>query len=121
MKEITSHHDGRALNESIRVLAADEIGPGGAHHLYVFTMEDGTEVGRFQFQKGPRKEPGSTPGVTHQAILAALCDALSDFQKGPYPSREGAIALTKMQEAMFWFRARADERAARGVLGFTKP
>jgi hypothetical protein len=120
MKKITSHHDGHALNDSIEITATDEVGPGGAHHTYEFAI-DGILVSRIVFQKGPRNELDSTPGVTHQAVLAVLCDALADFQKGPFPSREGAIALTKMQEAMHWFRARADERAARGVLGFPKP
>jgi hypothetical protein len=119
MKEVTSHHDGYGLNELIKVRAG-EIGPGGAPHLYVFIYETdstGQEVGRIQFQCGPRGAEDSTPGVTAQAVLAAVIDHLDAFQKGQYPSRETALAITKLQEAMSWLRTRADDRARRGVLG----
>lgn len=119
-KVITDHHDGHGLTEAIEVRAADDPGPGGAHHLYTFTI-NGQEVGRLQFQKGPRDEAGSTPGVLSVAVLASLIDIHRDFQAGPYPSREGTLALTKMQEALHWLKARADERAARAVLGLNQP
>lgn len=120
-KQITSHHDGHGLTESILVEAVDEIGPGGAHHEYHFIVDnhDGsfTTVGWLQFQKGPRNEPGSTPGVLAVAVLAMLIDQLQDFQNGPYPSPEGAQALADLEQAADWLKTRADQRAARGVLG----
>jgi hypothetical protein len=124
MKTITSHRDGYALNESIEITAegepaSGEKGAGGAHHLFVCRIA-GKEVARIQFQEGPRNEAGSTPGITHAALLAIAADTLIDFQSGPFSSREGALALTHIQEAMHWIRARADDRNARGVLGFTK-
>lgn len=129
MKEIVSHHDGHGLTESIRVVAEDEVGPGGAHHLYHFyvTTDDGdgihlteTCVGSLQFQKGPRNVIGSTPGVLSVAVLAALADIQQDFQNGPFPSEEGEHVLSCLHEAMQWLRTRADQRAERGVLGFNK-
>ena len=122
MRVITTHHDGHGLNESLQVEAADEIGPGGANHLYIVTTKpgkdnSGTEVARIQFQNGARGEKGSTPGVVEAAVLAIVCDRMEQFQAGPYPSRESAIVLTKCQEAIHWLRHRADGRAARGVLG----
>lgn len=112
---IESHHDGHGLTESIRI-EADDIGPGGASHLYTFSI-DGVEVGRIQFQKGARNEASSTPGVVEAALLAVIVDRMTSFNAGPFPSREGAIVKTKCEEAMHWLRARADERAKRGVLG----
>lgn len=126
MKVIDTHHDGHGLNEQIQVEAVDEIGPGGAHHRYLFTYTyprhpqdppEGDEVGFIQFQKGPRNEPGSTPGVTEGAVLSVLIDRLTDFQAGPYPSDHNAVALTYLQQALQLLKDRADERAQRGVLG----
>lgn len=122
MKEITSHHDGHGLNESIEIRATDEIGPGGAHHAYSFDLiEDDENLGEnlayIQFQKGPRNEPGSTPGVTSEAILAMLIDHLEEFQAGPFPSSENVASIELLKDAKASLRSRADNRAERGVLG----
>lgn len=122
MKEITSHRDGYALNDSIKIRAIDDKGPGGAHHHYLLILDppDGETKpllgANIRFQCGPRDEPGSKPGVTSAAIMAVLIDHLQEFL-GEFPSRETAITITKLQEALFWERHRADLRAARGVLG----
>ena len=129
MNEITDHHDGYGLNESITIKALDEPGPGGAHHLYVAVIkaknadgvEDEIEVARVQFQKGPRNEPGSTPGVTHMAMAALLLHPLRAFQEGPFKSRLNALVITALEEALNWMHARARDRAQRGVLGHLKP
>lgn len=55
--------------------------------------------------------------MTTEAVLAVVGDILSDFQKGPFPSRETALVITKVEEAMHWCRHRADDRARRNVLG----
>lgn len=126
-KDITSHHDGHGLTETIKVYAMDEPGPGGACHHYEFFVDlvDGAperggyqqKVGYLQFQKGPRNEPGSIPGVLTVAVLAGLIDQMEDFQAGPYPSDEGGEALDHLRAAMDALRRRADARAERGVLG----
>ena len=115
MRELKTHHDGHGLNESISI-HADEPGGGAASHYYSFDMTNGVGAA-LQFQKGPRNVEGSTPGVTEAAVLAVLIDRLQGFQRGPYSCRENAIILTKLQECLYWTRARADERAERGVLG----
>lgn len=121
MKKITAHHDGHGLNDKLVIKATDNKGPGGAHHRYWIYFEDeedgGDAAGYLQFQCGPRDEPGSTPGLTSAAVVALLIDHLQEFQDGEFPSRETALAITKLQEALFWMRHRADLRAARGVLG----
>lgn len=112
---ITSHHDGHGLAESI-VITQDAPGPGGASHWYEFYNGEHS-AGFVQFQKGPRNEPGSTPGVIENAVLAVVVDRLAAFQAGEFACRENALALTKIQEAMHWIRHRADDRAQRGTLG----
>ncbi len=118
MKEITTHHDGHGLNESIEVMATGDTGPGGARHSYELRVtHDLALVGTLRFQKGPRGGVNSTPGVTEAAVLAVIRDRLEDFQAGPYPSEEGQCALDAVIDAMWWLERRADNRAERGVLG----
>jgi hypothetical protein len=118
---ITTHHDGHGLNESLAIYK-DEPGPGGASHYYsVQIVGEGInprDVAAFvQFQKGPRNEPDSIPGVTELALLAIVRDRLESFNAGEFRCRQNAISITKIEEAMHWLKDRADERARRGVLG----
>lgn len=114
-RTIDDHHDGHGLNESIDIVTDDPDGSGAAHRYDLFI--DGNSIGFIQFQRGPRNEPGSTPGATEAAVLAVLVDRLRGFQAGPYSCRENAIQLTKLEECLHWTKARADARAKRGVLG----
>ena len=115
IRRLIEHHDGHGLNESI-VIETDEPSNGGAAHHYLYLI-DGREVGRVQFQKGPRLDPTSTPGVTEAAMLVSMIDRLRGFQSGAFSSRENAIIITKLEECLHWTKARADDRARRGVLG----
>lgn len=117
-RKIEIHHDGHGLNESI-VIDTDQPDQSGAAHNYTMTMGD-CDVAIIQFQKGPRNVEGSTPGITEAALLAVLIDHLRGFQAGPFGCRENAIQLTKLEECLHWTKARADERARRGVLGQNK-
>lgn len=121
-REITTHHDGHGLAESIHI-EADEPGPGGASHHYMVKVESmGAELGvaDIQFQKGPREVLGSNPGIIDNVLLAIVRDRLEAFNAGEYRCRENACAITHIQEAMMWMRERANERAKRGVLGTYK-
>jgi hypothetical protein len=115
MPRIDLHHDGHGLNESIAIIS-DAPDQSGASHLYELFI-GGEPVAHIQFQKGPRNVEGSTPGATEAALYAVLIDRLRGFQSGPYGCRENAIQLTKLEETLHWTKARADERAKRGVLG----
>ena len=117
MRELTTHHDGHGLAENLRI-QADDLGPGGASHSYTVTFRDRVGVcAHVQFQKGPRGVETSTPGVIDSVLLAIVLDRLDCFQNGPFPSDEGAEALEFVVQAMGRLMARADARAARGVLG----
>lgn len=127
MKALTTHHDGFKLNSSIIVEAVDEPGPGGARHEYRLSIKHApdeavgyvgnAEVATIQFQRGPRNEPGSLPGVTEGALLAVLIDRLQAFQAGEFKCEENRHTLRHLQEALHWTKARSRNRAARGVLG----
>lgn len=134
-REIKDHHDGHGLAESLRILA-DGPGPGGASHYYVVGSTKNRSLDEFfaktetqslcaledplaliSYQKGPRDEIDSQPGVLDSVLLAIVADRMRSFQAGPFGCRENALVLTKVEEALHWLKHRADERARRGVLG----
>jgi len=126
MRFLTEHKTMNPL-QFCDVETRDEPGAGGANHLYRVTachaapgeMAEEKDIYRLdiRFQDGPRNEHGSTVGVIDTALLAILIDRLQSFQSGPFSSREGAIALTHLQEALLWSDKRAVLSAARGVMG----
>ena len=108
------------------VVAIGESGNGGANHVYqIAKVEEDPEwpqavVGNILFQQGPRNEEGSISGVLDTDLLEIVRDRLGAFQKGEFATRENAIALTHIEEALLWMNKRVEDRAARGVLGTTK-
>jgi hypothetical protein len=107
------------LNE---VRATDEKGNGGANHFYeiVAIVEDGAPsyiTGQIQLQNGPRKLPDSIPGVIDTDLLEIVRHRLQCFQQGPFSSRENAVALTHIEEALMWMNRRVEDRIERNVLG----
>jgi hypothetical protein len=91
----------------------------GVPHLYHIecgTKEDPVST-TIMFQKGPRKDPNSTRGVTAEDLLEIVRDRLQGHQNTEYRTRENACALTHIEEALMWLAKRSDDRAERGVLG----
>lgn len=126
MRELTSHKV-NGLNEALQILVTDEPGSGGASHKYVIHLLADPDPAtpkitgdvwttRINFQNGPIKEAGVN-GISGEALLAVVEDRLKCFQEGPYKSRENALALTHIQEAMHWLHHRTRERMSRGVEG----
>lgn len=122
-REITDHHDGHGLAESITI-EADDLDPNGgmASHRYLVYMRSDPEseaamVATIQFQQGPRNVAGSKAGVLDSVLLAIVIDRMRAFNAGPFSTRENSLVMTKCQEALHWLKHRADERAQRGVLG----
>lgn len=121
---------GDLTQSKLTIEALDKPGAGGASHLYViegfdtvtnpsdprFDQGSSSEAATILFQNGPIPAKGMN-GVTQEALLAIVIDRLKGFQKGNYACRENAIALTKLQEALFWLKYRTEERLRRGVEG----
>ena len=119
-RELTSHKV-NGLNEALRILVADEPGPGNANHEYnIFRNRKADNnpflLSHIHFQFGPIHEWGVN-GVSNEALLAIVEDRLLGFQSGEYACRENAVALTKIQEAMMWLQKRTRDRVSRGVEG----
>lgn len=99
-----------------------EIGPGDGFHDYEIYKADETPetcepIAAIDFQKGPRNDPESRHGVLDGDLLEIVRDRLRAFQNGPYATRENALALTHIEEALLWMNKRAEDRAERNVLG----
>lgn len=127
-RSITYHHDGHGLNDQTHI-TSDELDPnaGGAAHAYRIDLArpfpapmrgiQYIQCGSVDFQHGPRDEPGSVAGATDQALLAIVIDRYECFQAGPFACESNARALNHMRAALAEMKDRADERAARHVLG----
>lgn len=108
------------------VFAVDEKGNGGANHVYeiipyvfpdvVETSENPTKW-TIEFQNGARKLEDSTHGVLDTDLLEIVRHRLQCFQTGEFATRENAIALTHIEEALLWMNKRVEDRIERNVLG----
>ena len=67
-----------------------------------------------------KEDDGSiVEGIQSEQLLIALIDRHKKLNTR-FPSREGALAITKMEEALHWLEARVKERIDRGVMGELK-
>ena len=100
------------------VFRCGDPGPGGAYHKYLIIGKyNGRTIAEIHFQKGPRGNPLSKTGLLDVDLLEIVRDRLSCFQKGDMLTREAAIALTHVEEALLWLNKRTEDRAERNVLG----
>lgn len=106
---------------------ADDVGNNQCHYYEITRdmsgdgdSERSVTLLSIQFQYGPRTEPNSVPGILDTDLLEIVRDRLNFFQNGPYATRENAIALTHVEEALLWMNKRVEDRAEAGKLGTTK-
>ena len=70
-----------------------------------------------QFQNGARKLDDSIHGILDTDLLEIVRHRLQCFQNGDFATRENAIALTHIEEALMWMNRRVEDRIEREVLG----
>ena len=114
MKKLSTIQKRENLNT---VFLSDEKGNGGAHHCYVIDLQEGNREIFIDFQNGARKLPGSLHGVLDTDLLEIVRHRLQCFQQGEFATRENAIALTHIEEALLWMNKRVEDRIERNVLG----
>lgn len=120
MRELNTIQKREKLNT---VYAIDKKGNGGANHRYKVISEPNEKNPEqhvdvvIQFQNGARKEWGSVLGVLDTDLLEIVRDRLKGFQSGEFATRENAIALTHIEEALMWLNRRVEDRIERNVLG----
>ena len=78
-----------------------------------------TPICEVNFQEGPIKENGVN-GVCNEDLIAMVIARLESFQESPYVSRDNAMAIAKLEEALLWLRKRTIGRENRGVEGTSK-
>lgn len=115
------------LNE---VWLIGEPGPGGAYHDYLIKAARRPEydfeewprptILRVEFQKGPRSDENSRPGVLDVDLLEIVRDRLKAFQKGEMATEYNAQALMHIEKALRLMNQRVEDRMSRGVLGTMK-
>lgn len=109
------HHDGHGLNDRL-IIECDARGEGGASHEYRVRL-DGALVAHVMFQNGPRTAKSSTPGLLDEAFIAIAIDRFEGFSEGPYCCAETLEVRRLLSQALFIMKKRANDRAARDVLG----
>jgi hypothetical protein len=126
MKKLITIQKRNNLNEVYRM---DAPGAGGACHEYAVIKAgsfdpavegpkaEGDLVAVIKFQHGPRNVEDSVHGVLDTDLLEMVRDRLIDFNKGEYATRENALAITCIEEALLWMNKRVEDRFERGVLG----
>lgn len=81
---------------------------------FIYLRKDKNSLS-FTLQNGPIKEVGVNGCQVDTVIESALL-ILQGFQAS-HPCRENALAITKLQEALFWLEMRTRDREVRGVEG----
>ena len=118
MRELSTIQKREKLN---KVYAVDEKGNGNANHEYaIHALPEDTDarlMGVIQFQNGARQIESSIHGVLDADLLEVVRDRLKGFQSGEFATRENAIALTHIEEALMWMNRRVEDRIERNVLG----
>lgn len=91
-----------------------------APHLFrvhsVNQPEENKVLAEIHFQEGPIKEAGVN-GVCNEDLIAMVICRLEHFNKSEFSSRDNAMAITKLEEALLWLRKRTIGRENRGVEG----
>lgn len=99
------------------VFAIDKKGNGGANHKYLIQGFNGAFETEIQMQDGARNIEGSIHGIIDSDLIEIVKHRLEAFQNGPFSSRENAIVITKLEEALMWMNRRVEDRIERNVLG----
>lgn len=101
------------------------IEPGLRYELQNFEDKASSQTLQFIHKEHVAGEPtGSlktvTDGTTNEELLEVIFDRLR-FQHKKLPSRESALAITKVEEAIIWLLRRTQNRKAAGVEGTANP
>lgn len=109
------------------VYSVDSAGAGGANHKYVICKTGNVDwaignndlglLAEINLQNGARNTEGSVSGVIDTDLLEIVRHRLMCFQYGSFSSRENAVALTHIEEALMWLNRRVEDRIERNVLG----
>lgn len=86
-------------------------------HNFIYVRHDVNSLS-FTLQNGPIKEVGKN-GCQVEDIIAVSKHILFELNQ-KFPCRENAMALTKLDECLFWMRERTRNRIERNVEGVSR-
>lgn len=92
-------------------------------HLYELESLEGSNSQKLQFiqkQKSEDKFVTVQDGTTNEEVLKVMIDRLKTLGE-KLPSRENAIAITKLEEALMWIEKRINARKEQGVYSTPLP
>ena len=98
---------------------------GVAYQLPEYRVVDGKGIERtgnvqtIQFVRSSKLQGEEVPkfeGTLHEHLLSMMIYDLQ-YKNSLVPSREGALVITKLQEAIGWLRQRQVDRTQREVVG----
>jgi hypothetical protein len=69
-----------------------------------------------QFQHGPTGDGVGINGVMNEEVIGLLLVRLRALNER-FPCRENSLAITKLEEGLFWLEHRQDLRVEQGVYG----
>lgn len=91
-------------------------------HRYKLDMYEGgnCELQFIQKEESERGLKTVANGTTNEEVLRVLIDRMQYLQK-KMSSRENALVITKLEEALMWLEKRTNDRKLRNVEGTNKP
>lgn len=101
---------------------------GTMYEVPCYTVVDGKGIEEtdesvvINFVRGSKlkdEEVEKRDGTLHEHILSVMIEDLK-FKNSLVPSREGSLAITKLEEARMWMEERTKAREASGTLGTYK-
>lgn len=108
------------VDQALLINALDEVGPGGANHLYSIKkkQEDSPlEELKVKFQEGPVSSSKDINGITNESLLLIVVNRMEGFQSGPYACEENEEVLGDLRKALASLEKRTQDRKNRGVEG----
>ena len=101
-------------NRLNKVYTLEDKGNGGAYHMYKISKADTDEpVQCIQFQDGARGAEGSVDGCLDVDLLEIVRHRLICFNQGEFATRDTAIAIQKIEEALLWLNKGIDDKMRR--------
>jgi hypothetical protein len=113
-------------SNKMTISVRDDDTYSGAHY-YEFNNCKGFNNGETEYTENKqsiqfiKKEDDNSivEGIQSEQLLIALIDRHKKLNDR-FPSREGSLAITKMEEALHWLEARVKERINRNIMGELK-
>lgn len=115
-KEMKMLTNGLITQKYTKVMAETEYEYNAPHLYTINKVENGEEICKINFQKGPIKDCGVN-GLNIEDLIAISIDRLQHFQDSKFCCRENQKALEKLEESLMWLRKRTLDREAKGIEG----